>query len=70
MTFVLDASVGLKWVLAESDRDKARKLRDDYRKHVHELIAPDSFPLECAHALANAERRGLIPDARQLWGVL
>ncbi len=26
---VLDASVGLKWVLAEPDSDKARKLRDE-----------------------------------------
>jgi predicted nucleic acid-binding protein len=70
MKYALDASVGLKWVLVEPDADKARRLRDDFQNQIHELIAPDSFPLECAHALARAERRGMIPDARKLWGDL
>jgi predicted nucleic acid-binding protein len=67
MRYVLDASVALKWVLVEPDSAKARRLRDDVRNAVHELIAPDSFPLEVAHALTKAERRGLILDAGNLW---
>jgi predicted nucleic acid-binding protein len=67
MRYVLDASVGLKWVLSESDSDKANRLREDFRNQVHELIAPDSFPLEVAHALTKAERRGMIRDAGSLW---
>ena len=31
---ILDASVGLKWVLNESDSDKARRLRKDFRSPV------------------------------------
>jgi predicted nucleic acid-binding protein len=67
MRYVLDASVALKWVLNEPDAAKARQLRDDFRNAVHELTAPDSFPLEIAHALTKAQRRGLIPDAWRLW---
>jgi predicted nucleic acid-binding protein len=67
MKYVLDASVALKWVLSEPDAAKARQLRDAYRNAVHELIAPYSFPLEIAHALTKAQRRGMIPDAWRLW---
>jgi predicted nucleic acid-binding protein len=55
MKYVLDASVAVKWVLPEADSAKAISLRDDYRKGVHELIAPDIFKLEAAHALTRAE---------------
>lgn len=57
----------LKWVLNEPGAVKARQLRDDFRNAVHELIAPDSFTLEIAHALTKSQRRGLVPDARRLW---
>lgn len=67
MKYVLDASVALKWVLTEPDAAKARQLRDDFRNAVHELIAPDSFTLEIAHALTKAQRRKLVPDAWRLW---
>jgi predicted nucleic acid-binding protein len=60
MKYVLDASVALKWVLPELLADKARNLRDDFCKAVHELIAPDVFTAEVGHALARAERRGVI----------
>jgi predicted nucleic acid-binding protein len=53
--------------LIEPDSAKARQLRDDFRNGVHELIAPDSFPLEIAHALTKAERRGMIHDAAARW---
>jgi predicted nucleic acid-binding protein len=61
MKYVLDASVALKWVLPEALSDKARRLREDYRKGVHELLAPDIFLIEVAHALTRAERRRIIP---------
>jgi predicted nucleic acid-binding protein len=61
MKYVLDASVALKWVLLEKDSNKARALRDDFKAQVHDLLAPDIFPVECAHGLAKLERRKLIP---------
>jgi predicted nucleic acid-binding protein len=60
MRYVLDASVALKWVLPEPDSAKAVALRDDFRNAVRELLAPDVFPIEIAHALARAERRKII----------
>jgi predicted nucleic acid-binding protein len=67
MKYVLDASVGIKWVMNEVDSTEARHLRDDFRNQIHELIAPDSFPLEAAHALTKAGRRGIVTDATKLW---
>jgi predicted nucleic acid-binding protein len=67
MKYVLDVSVGLKWVLNEVNSPKALRLRDDYLRQVHQLIAPDCFPLEAAHALTRAERRKIITDASQFW---
>jgi predicted nucleic acid-binding protein len=67
MRYVLDASIGVKWVINEVDSPKALRLRDDYRNGVHDLIAPASFPLEVAHALTKAQRQGIVPDARRLW---
>jgi len=68
MKYALDVNVALKWVLNEVDSPKARRLRDDWRAQVHELIVPDVFPFEAAHALTRAERRRLIADAAQFWG--
>jgi predicted nucleic acid-binding protein len=65
---VLDASVGLKWVLNETDVDKARVLRDEFRASLRDFIAPDVFAAECAHALTKGERRGLVQDALTLYG--
>lgn len=61
MRYVLDASVALKWVLVEPDSARADRLRDEFRSAVHDLIAPDVFPIEVGHALTRSERRGLIP---------
>ena len=60
MRFVLDASVAVKLVLPEIDSDKALALEADFRNQIHELIAPDTYPIEVAHALTKAERRGLL----------
>src|SRR2546430_17263406 len=60
MKYVIDASTGFKWEVAEILSDKACRLRDDFRNAVHELLAPDLFPTEVANALLVAERRGNI----------
>ncbi len=68
MTYVLDASVALCWVLRRAHSPRALQLRDEYRQSVHQLIAPGIFPAEMASALTKAERQKLIPigDARPL----
>lgn len=73
MRYVLDSSVALKWVLPEADTPKAVRVRNDYRRGVHELIAPDFFPAKVAHNIAKSERRGIIQPplgTRRLNGVL
>lgn len=60
MKYVLDASVGLKTVLPENDSASAITLIADFLAQVHELIAPDTYLVECAHALTRSERRGII----------
>ena|ERR1022692_468057 len=63
MKYVLDSCVGFKWAVIEVDTVKARRLRNDFRNGVHELIAPDVFPTEIAHSLTRAERqRRLTPS--------
>jgi predicted nucleic acid-binding protein len=61
MKYVVDSSVALKWVLPEARSEDARELRDGFDTRVHELLAPDVFPIEVAHALTRAERRRIIP---------
>src|SRR5580693_801796 len=61
MKYVLDSNVALKWVLPELDSAKALQLRVDAQAGIHELIAPDVFPVEIAHALTRAERKGILP---------
>jgi predicted nucleic acid-binding protein len=69
MKYVLDANVALKWVLVEPDSPKASQLRSDFQKGIHELLAPDVFEVEIAHALTRAERQGRIAvgQAAILW---
>jgi predicted nucleic acid-binding protein len=72
MRYVLDSCAAVKWFLSEPDSAKAIQLRDEFDQQVHELLAPDVFPVEVAHALSRAERRGLIqcrlqPKRAPLW---
>ncbi|MGP0068164.1 MAG: type II toxin-antitoxin system VapC family toxin [Isosphaeraceae bacterium] len=60
MRYVLDSNVALKWVLPEIDDAKAIRIRDEFSLGIHELCSPDVFPVEVAHSLAKAERRGEI----------
>jgi predicted nucleic acid-binding protein len=62
MKYILDSSVGFKWEVREADSDKA--LRDEKRKGLHELHAPDAFSVEIAHALTRAERQRRITPAQ------
>jgi hypothetical protein len=41
MKYVVDTSVAIKTVIAESDSVKAIKLRDDYYNGFHDLLAPE-----------------------------
>lgn len=66
MKYVLDASVAVKWVLPEADSAKAIALRDDYRKGIHDLVAPDTFKVEVAHALTRAERRKILQQGEAI----
>jgi predicted nucleic acid-binding protein len=70
MKYVLDASVGIKWVMNEVDSDKARRIRDDFRNSILELLAPDCYVIESAHGLTKAERRGFVTDSGKLWDEL
>ena len=63
MMYVLDSCVGLKWIFLEADSDIARKLRDDFTNGVIELLVPDIFPVEVAHAITRAERANRITPA-------
>jgi predicted nucleic acid-binding protein len=69
MRYVLDSFVALKWVLAEPDSPEARQLRADFQAAAHELLAPNVFEVEVAHALTRAERQGrmAVPQAGILW---
>src|SRR4051794_15259099 len=60
MRCVLDASVAVKWVLPEHDTPKALLLRAEVQHGSREVIAPDTFAVEVAHALTRAERRGAL----------
>jgi predicted nucleic acid-binding protein len=63
MKYVLDSSVGIKWLLRESDSDKAIRVRDEYIAGLHELLSPDVYPVEVAHSITRAERQLRITPA-------
>jgi predicted nucleic acid-binding protein len=69
MKYVLDSSVAAKWVLPETDSDKAIRIRNEFSRGDHKLLSPDVFPVEVAHALTRAERQGRIGvgEAEILW---
>ena len=57
MKYVLDASVALCWVIPRPLTSKAVRLRDEYQRKIHELLAPAAFIDEVAGALTKAERQ-------------
>lgn len=58
MRFVIDCSVAFKWEVNESHSLLARRLRDDFRRYLHEFLAPDLLPIEVANAFHAAELKG------------
>lgn len=64
MKLVLDSCVAFKWEVVEPDTDKSRRLRDDFRQGLTELLAPDFFPVEAAHAITRAERQGRLTSGQ------
>jgi predicted nucleic acid-binding protein len=57
MKYVLEVSVAICWVIPRPLSPKAVKLRDEYLRQVHQLVAPAVFIDEAAGALTKAERQ-------------
>ena len=73
MKLVLDSNVAVKWALPEADTPRAVRLLNQFRRGMHEVLAPDFYPLEVAHAITKAERRNVIQPplgTRRLNGIL
>lgn len=66
MKYVVDANVGLKIGLPEQHSAKAIQLQAGFRSGIHDLIAPDFFPVELGHALTRSERKRIIPIGHAL----
>lgn len=62
---VLDISVGIKAIIPEEGSATAKKIRDDFRKGVHDLIAPDLYLAEGGNILTLAVQKGKIPQSDQ-----
>ena len=60
MKYVIDTSVEIKTFVQEVDSERAIRLRDDFRKGIHELLSADLFPTEVCNALMILERAGKI----------
>src|SRR5438445_13705367 len=57
MKYVLDVSVAICWVIPRPLTPKAVRLRAEYQRQIHELLAPAVFIDEVAGALTKAERQ-------------
>lgn len=69
MRAILDSCVAIKTVLPEEHSEIAARLRDEYVRGIHELLAPDVLPVEFAHAITRAHRRGIISNAEATLGM-
>jgi predicted nucleic acid-binding protein len=58
--YVIDSSVVLKMCLPEEGSEAAERLMDEFSQGLHQLLAPDFFPIEVGHALARAERKRIL----------
>ncbi len=54
MKYVIDSSVAFKWSVKEVDSDKADAILTDFLMGIHELHAPDFYPVELAHSITRA----------------
>jgi predicted nucleic acid-binding protein len=64
MRYVIDCSTAVKWEVNEPDSTKAVRLRENFRHGVHELLAPDIWPVEVTNALYSAELKGGVAPGR------
>jgi predicted nucleic acid-binding protein len=60
MKYVIDASIAEAWYSLNPATSNAGRIRSDFLRGVHELIAPDVFPAECAKMLVRAEHKGVL----------
>jgi predicted nucleic acid-binding protein len=67
MRAVIDSSVAIASVLPEPHQAKAIQFLDDFRVGLHDLLAPDIYPIETLNGLAKAERQKRIRNAYPLW---
>ncbi len=66
MKFVLDACIGIKWILPEHDSAAAIALGRQFNQQIHELIAPDTFPPEVAHRQRSMPRRSPLQQVHRV----
>lgn len=72
MRYVVDACIGVGALLPETYSGQCAAFLLDFNNQAHELIAPDTFAVEVAHALTRAERKGIIkpPESLRLLGLI
>jgi predicted nucleic acid-binding protein len=64
---VVDASVAIKWLLPEEDREIALRLQDDYQNGATDLIAPELLISEVGNVLwKRVRKRDLTPSVAKL----
>lgn len=61
MKLVIDANVGLSALLPEIHSAQAQQLLSDFRKGIHQLIAPGLYFVEVGNVLVHKAKVGLIP---------
>ena len=63
-SYVVDASVAVKWVLNEPDSSSAMAVLDDYTQGRNSLAAPRLLVYEVGNILWRRNRRGEISDSQ------
>lgn len=63
MSYVLDASVALKWFLPEPDSDLAAPFLQRFAEGTEHFVAPEILLAEFAHVLTKHKRGGRIDSA-------
>ncbi|PYV21080.1 MAG: hypothetical protein DMG24_20670 [Acidobacteria bacterium] len=61
MSFVVDASVVAKYLVADVESDKAEAFLREWTQARFDLLAPEILPMEVASTLWKRVRRGLVP---------
>ena len=64
MKYVIDASVAVGWEIPGPHSSHSCRLREDYKKQIHELVAPEAIVWETANLFIKAERQRRIKPGR------